>query len=434
MIVEQLGNILQKELAQAQEIWIAVALMTDEGFSFIRKYVAAGATEHYVIGVDLLTDPNVLKRLKSRQNGVTFRARVYNQESGIFHPKAYIIKKRDGYVAFVGSANLTQAALRINTELTVQITNAEECARLINWHEAIFNEAFDLTDSNLENYTQIWNSRKESAQEAAKLLLKFTNKADSIDPLVDIDFSDRYFTKNDHLAFRRELWSDDSPAANKERKIVQKHFLELHELIFPKFGKVGLTKLFPNVRAHIVSMFHHVDGRTEQDINAMWLSYGKSQKEIRRYHELFPSYEKSEEDDKQSFINHARLQIRIELTEIGIWILFGKNNNGSLFDRKFFFDSMKSSDYRANFFQKIKSLPTEYWISVNGKVSDVASFENPDQLHTFCLTDDPKHYFIIGRDYKICAPEMAKNRLPDTVLTEFARLYPLYIFMRHFMQ
>ena len=58
----------------------------------------------------------------------------------------------------------------------------------------------------------------------------------------------------------------------------------------------------------------------------MWLSYGKSKEEIKWYHSLFHSPMKidNEEDDLQSFINHARLQIRIELKSIGIWILFGK--------------------------------------------------------------------------------------------------------------
>ena len=72
--------------------------------------------------------------------------------------------------------------------------------------------------------------------------------------LSEFDFSTRYFKKEHHLAFRRGLWTDDSPEANTERYDAQSRFLELHFKIYPRFQEFQLYDLHQNVKNHIVSM------------------------------------------------------------------------------------------------------------------------------------------------------------------------------------
>lgn len=180
-------------------------------------------------------------------------------------------------------------------------------------------------------------------------------------------------------------------------------------------------------------MYAHFEGRTSQELNAMWLSYGKSPDEIKEYHKLFPAIGKNDEDDLQSFINHARLQIRIELKSIGIWILFGKKNGGSAFDRHYFKTRMQELGYRNDFYNMIKELPPEYWIIVSQNKKYINEFKSTESLHEFCKKDNEKYYFIIGRDYQITDDEMSEATLPETVLNEFIRLYPIYEKMRHYL-
>jgi hypothetical protein len=365
-----------------------------------------------------------------------FESAIYKSEYN-YHPKVYLFKVKDTYTAFVGSSNLTDGGLEDNVELNYKITNQEECLSILDWICQLYKDAYPLSEENILSYEDQFNYIKQIEGELKKrrkfIKLRKPTTIITINPLDSIDFSDRYFKKEHHWAFRRELWADSSTKANIERHESQLKFLELNEMIFSKFNKYGIEELDHNVKNHIVSMSYHLEGATTQNLGAMWLSYGKTQQEIKKYKKLFtkvPNKKYSdEENDKTSFINHARLQIRIELASIGIWLLFGKNNDGSSFDRKNFFDKMKTQSYRDEFFKKITSLPNKYWIRVDDIYKDCNSFKNPEELHLFCKNDSPKKYFIIGRDYKITDVEMSEDNLPKETLKVFQLLYPLYDMM-----
>ena len=83
---------------------------------------------------------------------------------------------------------------------------------------------------------------------------------------------------------------------------------------------------------HLISMIRQIDPTKPRAINAMWLSYGKSGDEIKQYQKEVGADQKA----KQTFIHHARLQLRIDIKSIGIWLLFAKENEGGLFDREYF--------------------------------------------------------------------------------------------------
>lgn len=439
MIVSNLKIGFEEFLHVADEIWFAVALIKDETYDYIQESIKKNCKQHYLVGIDLPTNPIVLRKMKEKLKKDFFDSAIYKTDNN-YHPKVYLFRVKDSYIAFVGSSNLTDGGLEDNVELNYKITNQEECLSILKWFNELNKDTYPLTDENISEYEDQFSLIKEieSQLKKRKRLIKFKKSSNNINelaPLDSIDFSDRYFKKEHHLAFRRELWTDSSRSANNERIEVQDRFLELNNAIFPKFRAYGIDKLDHNTKNHIVSMYHHIEGATSQNLGAMWLSYGKTKAEIKKYKDLFPKVPNkkngNDEDDKMSFINHARLQIRIDLNSIGIWLLFGKNNDGSSFDRKDFFDKMVSNSYKEEFFDKVTSLPKEYWIRVNDIKRDCDSFETLADLYVFCKMDNSKKYFIIGRDYKITDSEMSEENLPTETLNVFKLLFPLYEMMRH---
>jgi len=429
MISTHLINDLHSHLKDAKEIWISVALIKDSAFNLLQVIIPPDTKQSYLIGVDLPTPPAVLRVLQKKQSPF-FRASIFKSEA-TFHPKVYIIRKEFEYVAFIGSSNLTDGGLENNIEMNVLIRDQVVCQSLVSWFENLYKNSFPLSDANIavyESYFSIIANHKSDIKKAkAGIHLKRPEAGDNL--LEGIDFADRYFKKEHHLAFRNSLWRDSSSSANRERKKVSDRFLNLHEIIYKRFSEFGIHTLFCNVTNHIVSMYFHPPDRP-QKIDAMWLSYGKSQEEINQYHKLFPKvHSNSDEDDLQSFINHARLQVRIELRQIGIWILFGKNNSGSLFDRQHFKNKMVDFNYRNEFYKRITDLPAVYKVTVNQISKPVGDFQDADDLHEFCKKDQYSKYFFIGIDYNISDPEMSETLLPETVLNEFSRLYPIYEMM-----
>lgn len=433
MIVEDLETELKEHLPEALEVYMAIALANKETTQRTINKISDNVKQRILVGVDLPTSVDALEFLKHKQdNNKNFEGGIFYDEQRNFHPKVYLIRKQEGWVALIGSANLTQGGLLNNIELSYRILNQQECQDILNWFNKLFYDCYPINDVNIKLYaTQVEAELTERKPKKTKL--SFKNPSKKVSPLDGIDFTNRFFKYEHHWAFRKELWRDTSGNANNERYEAQNRFEELHEIIFPQFKSYGLGELDHNVKNHIVSMYYHLEGSTSQDLAAMWLSYGKKREEIKQYHELFPSadkYNKSEEDDKQSFINHSRLQIRLDHDSIGIWLLFGKNHGGSLFDRKHFFDQMRKEDYREDFHKLVTSLPQEYWIEVNEERLLCKSFSSADNLYKHCKKDDPQKYFIIGKDYEITDPEMSESQLPITTLEVFKLLYPLHKTMR----
>ena len=439
MLITKLSADIKDILQNADEVWIATAMINDAGLEFLQSTINSEAIQHYLIGIDLPTTVSALKKLNNLSSlNKSIVARICHTKSGIFHPKMYLVRKSDTYRAYIGSANLTMGGLEKNDELGIEISDLLFCMNLLIWFREKHKTSYPINEKNIQEYENKFNQDRTSYEqlERSSKSLNLINDIGENKYLVGIDFSDQYFKKEHHLAFRPELFRDASKKAENERKLAHRRFLDLHEDIFPKFKEFGIEELDTNTANHIVSMYYHFEGKTNQDLNAMWLSYGKSKNEIKEYYKLFPSeekYSKNDEDNKVSFINHARLQIRIDINEIGIWLLFGKNNDGSLFDRNHFFEKMKTLDNRLHFYQMITNLPDDYRITVNQKTFYVPEFTDSEMLYNFCKLDNPKHYFIIGRDYEIGALEMSESLLPTTVLTEFKRLYPIYRFMRHYL-
>lgn len=432
MIISNLKPHFESLLPIADEIWFAVALIKDETYDYIQESISTICKQHYIVGIDLPTNPKVLRKMQANLEKDFFESAIYKSDNN-YHPKVYLLKVKDSYIAFVGSSNLTDGGLEDNIELNYKITNHEECLSILVWFEALNKDTFPLTDENIKEYEDQFETIKQSEEKIKKRksyikLRKPVSNVTNTNPLDLIDFSDRYFKKEHHLAFRKEMWTKDDINAISERETAKNRLIELHNTIYPHFRDYGLEILQTNpMPDHLISMIRQIDSSKPRPLDAIWLSYGKSAEEIKQYQKNVGNEQKA----KQTFIHHARLQIRVDITKIGIWLLFAKENEGGLFDRAYFQEKMLKQDYRDKFYQMIKSLPNEYFIIVNDIVEMCYNFKSADELHRFCRRDNIQKYFIIGRDYKITDSKMSEVNLPTETLKVFSILYPLYDIMKH---
>lgn len=428
MVSEKLKIEIKTYLQNADKLWIAVALVKDSAFDFIQNSIKNDCIQHFLVGIDLPTSPSVLRKLQKKQSNGVFECAIYKSDFN-FHPKVYLIKTGDEYTAFIGSSNLTDGGFENNIELNYKITSKEYCLEILDWFNSLFKDAYPVNDTNINEYEKQLDAVKDIEEELKNRRKPITlKKSIKIDNSLDnLDFTDRYFKKEHHLAFRKDQWYTDSEVAIAERELVKKKCVELHDIIYPLFKDYGLQILKSNpMPDHLISMIRQIDPTKPRAINAMWLSYGKSENEIKAYQKLVGPDQKG----KQTFIHHARVQIRIDIEKINLWLLFAKENEGGLFDRDFFKGKMREKAYREHFYNMLKALPVDYFISVGDEKKFCTKFDSPDELHTFCKKDNIQKYFIIGKDYEITDEEMSESNLPNETLRVFKLLFPLYEIMR----
>lgn len=438
IIIEKLGVFFESGLREVVRCWVASALLKESGWQDLEDCLPENTDRKYIIGIDLPTPVDLLKIINQKLSN-RFDARIYKPAEGTFHPKVYLFECRDGsFKAIIGSANLTSGGLIKNTELNILTDDTDTCTEIKIWFERLFADAFPVSEENISRYEKHWLTYQPIDSTFGSIPNLVLQREQAVrNEQEPLDFSDRFFKLEHHDAFHKNRWFDSSKNADNARKAVADMFADLHLTIYGKFKSYGLDGLHPNQLPHLVSMHYRDPQKFRQRLNAMWLSYGKSPEEIKAYHKEYKQpflNGQDQEDDKQSFINHARLQVRIEYRQIGIWILFAKNNGGGVVDRNVFKERMRlEPGYRLKFYELLKELPAPYWISVADDQRPIGYFNNADELYRFCRKDNENCYFSIGRDYQINDQEMSEDALPTEVLKVFALLYPLYRHMRHYI-
>lgn len=152
-IVQQLGPELKKALKEAQEVWVAMAMVSEKGLDFLVK-AAKDATVNIIVGIDLPTPPKVLENLHMFEK-TSSQWKVWLKDKGFFHPKVYVVKSTNGkYTAFVGSGNLTGGGLQEHHEIGVHLIDQKACKTLIGIFQDYCRpeESIKLNSDWLENY------------------------------------------------------------------------------------------------------------------------------------------------------------------------------------------------------------------------------------------------------------------------------------------
>jgi len=226
MIIPNISESIAVLLNEASEIWVAMALISDEGFQYLQEHLNKDAIQHLLVGINLPTPVSVLESMLSALEPPKFDARICFPEDGIFHPKLYLIRINQSYTAILGSGNLTRGGLEANIELGIKVTDQEQCQFLLSWFIGFYKDAYPITPENIEAYRPQFE-RSSDLSKKAKFngRIKLKKNFPGITSLENIDFSDRYFKKEHHLAFRPELHKNTSALANNERGNTADRFL-----------------------------------------------------------------------------------------------------------------------------------------------------------------------------------------------------------------
>ena len=405
-----------EELKQAVEAWFALALVSEEGYSFLQAILPDECKQYFLVGVNLPTSPIVLRHL---QRNKEFHSRIF-KSSQTFHPKLYLVKKKNGkFVAFVGSSNATTGGFENNIEINYKIEDQKHCFELKDWFEKLYDQSNEIDDSFLRRYEEIYLRRRRRTIEDRNDLAKVF--ADEIpienNDLINLVFDGLYFKRWDYFIFSQKYWIDYTPEVVKRREVVREKLRAIHFKIYSRFVEYDITDLHVHNRdRNITSLIEHTHWN-KRERNAIWLHYGKSKSERDLY-------------SNNSFLNQIRIQVIIRSNLLGVWLVVGKDN-GSLQDREHFQKKLQNEDYQELIFNLIQGLGTGYQIEISAVgVLNSEDVKSKLELINFLKQDDISDYFIIRRDYPPNDIRLAKNQIHETILNEFAKLYKLYDVIR----
>ncbi|HTA84465.1 MAG TPA: phospholipase D-like domain-containing protein [Bacteroidia bacterium] len=155
----KLASEFEKLLKDCEEIWFAVAMISDSGFKYIQNHINQTARQNYIVGVGLPTSPRVLKKLKDVQDKGFIKSRIYKKTGELFHPKAYILKTNKELTVFIGSGNCTIGGFKNNYEISIMTNDTIVCNNLLLWFKELFSNCDEITDDFLDSYKQLFQKR-----------------------------------------------------------------------------------------------------------------------------------------------------------------------------------------------------------------------------------------------------------------------------------
>ena len=424
MITPNLFSAIDIHLQEASYIYVAVALLKDFGLNFIEENVPDTCRRKYLVGIHLPTSPSVLRRLLQSQTEQPsiLESKIYNGGE-VYHPKVYIIQKKNNeLVAFIGSANATHGGLSNNIEMSICITDQNQCAQLISWFNNLYSKGLTFDEEYIVKYEATYKKNRTFVSAQKSNIDALTNKASSITGGSITVAPGQFFRQSDFDAYLPKYHLDSSSNAVGLRRNVRERLLELDEMIFPKFGDFGINDLHqPDNRKNYTSYYWHTRGYNHIPQDAIWLNYGKSVNELSKY-------------GNARFTNHIRIQIilRNTLAEayVGIWLFLGKPN-ASYEDRMSLKNKLNDPMFIDVLYEYLLELGGAYWISL-GNWDDLylPDLTNKEELRDFLLNDDYSDYFIIGRNYQPDDSDLSEENFPEVALTEFSKLYKIYDLIR----
>ncbi len=234
-VVTKLSDELIAKLKNADEIWIAVALLTENGLSFIQGHLLKSCKQNFLVGIDLPTDPKALRKLYSDQLMSNLAIKVYTEKE-CYHPKLYLIREKNKYIAVIGSANCTNGGLYNNIELNICIDNQDSCIEILNWFSSLFTKSNTLTKPFIDKYAKEYEARKNRKEEDEKIARKEKQ-------ILIQEFEATLFERNEFInvlsAYRNQPEYEN--IKNERNRIVE----ELREVInYPDFRTIDVNRFF----------------------------------------------------------------------------------------------------------------------------------------------------------------------------------------------
>lgn len=169
-IVDHLDTDLKRLLEGAEELWVVVGLLRLNGLDLLLARIPIKTRVHFIVGVDMPSEPTALKMIYTLSKKKNYTARVFRGKA-YYHPKLYLVKKPGIYTYYIGSANCTEAAFERNIELGV-IGSASNSINLTNWIKEVDKHCDDITPAFIEEYEKRYKLRKRLADQDKRLTVK----------------------------------------------------------------------------------------------------------------------------------------------------------------------------------------------------------------------------------------------------------------------
>ena len=191
---------------------------------------------------------------------------------------------------------------------------------------------------------------------------------------------------------------------------VQTKLLLLHEQLKDHLRKLKLYSANdPNAIVSSLNPTQHTDSQ----LRSMWLSYGRSEAELRKY-------------QVTELTDLMHLQIILRQKDVSLCLLAGAPLKGKV-DREYFWAKMNDADYRKQFFTLLTGLGADYYIEVGCEQKSTQAFLNEDALWEFTKADQWMFYsFTIGKNYSSADIELSKETIATTLAKEFDKLVLVY--------
>jgi HKD family nuclease len=234
-VITKLSDKLKTKLNTADEIWVAAALLNSPGLTFIKDNLLKPCKQNFLIGLDLPSEPKALYKLYNEQLISDLKVKVYTYKE-YYHPKLYLIREKNEYYAFVGSANCTIGGLHNNIELSIGIDDQKSCKIILEWFSFIFKKSNILTKPFIDKYALDYVVRKNKNKEDKKLA------SDEKKILIE-EFEATLSEKAEFIKKLREYRkrSEYKKIKNERKEIVE----ELRESIdYPNFTTIEIDRFF----------------------------------------------------------------------------------------------------------------------------------------------------------------------------------------------
>jgi HKD family nuclease len=415
-----LAKDLKNTLANCDEVWVAAALISVDGLAFIQSNIDEEAIQHYLVGVDLPTSPDVLRQLM-KKCGEHFTARLFQKGDKFYHPKVYIVRNHQGLTAYVGSGNCTTGGFEKNVEVSLKTDDKVTCEELLKWFNTQMKQGKAITEDFIRCYEPFFERRKARVKQDQKEMAQLLSP-ETVD-LEAIDFSGQFFERAHYEAFSGTKPYSYEPEIDKEREAVRAKLFQLHHLLYERI-KARKWDLHEHYEfEHTVSSAVHTN-YTSEDLDGIWLHYGRDKAQIKAY------------GKDETPINFMRMQVIIHQDSVGIWNRIGRDKNGSKIDRDHLQDRLVNEpQFRQKFFEYIRGLPEGYFIIINNQPPKfVHEFSNAETLKNYLVPDDRRYYFFIGKNFGPGDKQLSKENIANTIMDHFAALYPGYQMILHQMK
>jgi hypothetical protein len=389
----------EKILLQAQHCYIATAGISDAGFDFIRSRIPGNCKIDMVTGLDELSSPGVLQRIfRHYQGRITLNIYARN----VLHANVYIfdLPYRKS-IAFVGSGNCTLEGLKDHEELFWKVTDPKEIESLMSWFTGYFEFGVPLTEEVIREYELIYPAMQQRAIESRLDRQQFLALAASGFNLDAIKFKNQYFKKEDYFTLSTENAALDTDAIRTSRTSLQQKLYQLHDALKDK----GLTLSLNRYRNVVTSV--EMAGHSDKKIRSLWISY--------------------KQDEGESPVEFITLQAGISATSFSVRINVDMQHCSPK-EKERFSHQVQDDTYRAGFFEAFSHLEKGYTIEVNGFRKSTDFFQKEQALWEFIKSDYGMNQgFIIEKKFSPGDPMISNDNIVSSVLSEFAKLLPVYV-------